>query len=137
PGGGTAGQVLAKASGDDFDTEWTDQTSGGADLTSYDQVSELPDYPDAFPPDLTGVTASDVGALPATTVIPAVPADIGAQPAGDYVADTDPRLSNARTPTAHTHAQSDVTGLTAALAGKQDAGDYASGAQGAKADTAV
>lgn len=34
----------------------------------------------------------------------------------------DPRLSDPRSPTAHTHAQSDVTGLPAALAGKADAG---------------
>ena len=32
PAGGTAGQVLAKKSGTDYDTEWTDQTGGGADL---------------------------------------------------------------------------------------------------------
>lgn len=29
PAGGTAGQVLAKKSGTDYDTEWTDQTGGG------------------------------------------------------------------------------------------------------------
>ena len=29
PAGGTAGQVLAKKSGADYDTEWTDQTGGG------------------------------------------------------------------------------------------------------------
>jgi hypothetical protein len=29
PKGGTAGQVLAKASGTDYDTEWVDQTGGG------------------------------------------------------------------------------------------------------------
>lgn len=32
----------------------------------------------------------------------------------------DARLSDARTPTAHTHAQADVTGLSTALSGKQD-----------------
>ena len=35
--------------------------------------------------------------------------DIGAQPAGDYVLDNDARLSDARTPTAHTHAVADLT----------------------------
>ena len=34
------------------------------------------------------------------------------------VESTDPRLSNARTPLAHTHTQADVTGLETALAGK-------------------
>jgi hypothetical protein len=29
PAGGTTGQVLGKASGDDYDTEWVDQTGGG------------------------------------------------------------------------------------------------------------
>jgi hypothetical protein len=42
-----------------------------------------------------------------------------------------------RTPTAHTHAVADVTGLQSALDGKQAAGSYATAAQGAKADTAL
>lgn len=37
----------------------------------------------------------------------------------DYVATGDSRLSDARTPTAHTHPESDVTGLVADLAAKQ------------------
>lgn len=37
---------------------------------------------------------------------------------GDYVPPTDSRLSDARTPTAHTHGQGDVTGLPAALDAK-------------------
>lgn len=41
------------------------------------------------------------------------------------VSTNDPRLTDARTPTAHTHAISDVTGLSAALDGKQAAGSYA------------
>ena len=36
----------------------------------------------------------------------------------NLVEDTDPRLSDARTPTAHTHPQSDVTGLVSDLAAK-------------------
>lgn len=40
-------------------------------------------------------------------------------------AGNDSRLSDARTPTAHSHAQSDVTGLVAALAGKEAAGTAA------------
>ena len=39
-------------------------------------------------------------------------------------------------PADHSHAQADVTGLVAALAAKQPAGSYATGAQGALADTA-
>lgn len=41
------------------------------------------------------------------------------------VAGNDTRLTNPRTPTAHTHPTSDVTGLDTALAGKQASGDYA------------
>lgn len=51
----------------------------------------------------------------------------GTAKAGDYEPDlsgyvdtNDARLSDARTPTAHAHAQSDVTGLSTALAGKVD-----------------
>lgn len=36
PSGGTAGQVLAKASGTDYDTEWIDVASGGGEKTIYD-----------------------------------------------------------------------------------------------------
>jgi len=76
PPGATNGQVL----GWDDGLAWIapDSGGGGTDLTTYDQVSTLPDYPTVFPPDLTGVTAADVGALPASTTIPAEPGDIGA-----------------------------------------------------------
>ena len=57
------------------------------------------------------------------------------QPVGDYAAGThthteyvettDPRLSDARTPTAHDHTIGDVTGLQSALDGKQPSGSYA------------
>lgn len=40
--------------------------------------------------------------------------------AGTAAQGNDARLSDARTPLAHTHPQSDITGLVAALAGKQD-----------------
>ena len=51
------------------------------------------------------------GDLTGRPSIPAVPGDIGAQPAGDYVTDNDARLTDARTPLPHTHPASDVTGL--------------------------
>ena len=98
--------------------------------------------------DATGTAATLVGGLS----IPTTPQDIGAQPAGDYAAGThdhdgtyqpvgdyaagthahsqyvettDPRLTDARTPTAHDHTIGDVTGLQAELDGKQPAGSYA------------
>lgn len=42
----------------------------------------------------------------------------------NVVVTSDPRLSDARTPTAHTHGISEVTGLQAALDGKQASGSY-------------
>lgn len=71
------------------------------------------------------------------------PEDVGAQPAGSYAAadhthpeyenpdlsgyvqTSDSRLTDARTPTAHNHTISDVTGLQSALDGKQASGSYA------------
>ena len=53
---------------------------------------DIPDKPSTFPPDLTGVTAST----------------IGAQPAGSYVTTNDSRLSDARTPLPHAHSADDV-----------------------------
>jgi len=38
--------------------------------------------------------------------------DVGAQPAGSYVATSDPRLSDARTPTAHAHPATDLSDST-------------------------
>ncbi len=40
PVGGTTGQVLAKASGTDFDTEWVDQTGGGTGSVSSDDITD-------------------------------------------------------------------------------------------------
>lgn len=76
--------------------------------------------------------ASDVGARPAGSVpwaeVSGKPAIIAAgataaaaRTAIDAVADSDARLSDARAPTAHTHAMDDVTGLAGALAAKADA----------------
>ena len=68
-------------------------------------------------------TAADVGADPAGSAA-AVAGDLATHEGltttahGGIVASTDPRLTDARTPTAHTHAQGDVTGLTADLAAK-------------------
>jgi hypothetical protein len=44
---------------------------------------------------------------------------------GSVVLTTDGRLSDARTPTTHSHAVADVTGLQTALDAKQAAGSYA------------
>ena len=54
PTGGTTGQVLAKASGTDYDTEWVDQSGGGGTVQSVNNVT----------PDQNGnitLTADDIG----------------------------------------------------------------------------
>ena len=54
------------------------------------------------------------------------PSDIGAQPAGSYILDTDARLSDARTPTLHktSHQTGQPDALTPGDIGAQPAGDY-------------
>lgn len=42
PAGGTTGQVLAKKSDADRDTEWVDQTGGGGGTTNYNSLSNKP-----------------------------------------------------------------------------------------------
>ena len=44
PEGGTAGQVLAKASDDDYDTEWVDAGSGGGDGGGGGGTTDGPEY---------------------------------------------------------------------------------------------
>ena len=75
PAGGTTGQVLAKKSNTDYDTEWV---NGGSGSGAVDSVNGK-----------TGVVvldATDVGALPESTVIPTVPVistDISADATSD------------------------------------------------------
>lgn len=111
----------------------------GAIAESALQPDELPDdlvknadprLSDAREPTDHTHTYSDIIDPPS---IPATPADIGAQPAGNYIVpgdindvvrDNDSRLSDTRNPKAHQHPVSDVNGLSAALNGKQPAGNY-------------
>jgi hypothetical protein len=69
-------------------------------------------YIEISPSEVTSVNTK-TGAVTLTA------SDVGA------CASDDSRLSNARTPTAHTHAVADVTGLQTALDGKQASGNYA------------
>lgn len=41
PAGGTAGQVLAKASGTDYDTQWVNQSSGSSDGPTLDEIAAV------------------------------------------------------------------------------------------------
>lgn len=65
PSGGTSGQILAKASGSDYDAEWITAPSGGGAVDSVNGK--------------TGVVvldAEDVGALPDDTTIPTKTSDL-------------------------------------------------------------
>lgn len=89
PSGGTAGQVLAKADGEDYNTEWIDPPEGGGGglteaVTSFngrtgEVTPQAGDYTAAqvgARPDTWVPTASEVGALPADTVIPTKTSDL-------------------------------------------------------------
>ena len=69
PAGGTTGQVLAKASGTDYDTEWVNQ-SGGGGTSDYTDLTNKPQIEGVT---LSGnKTAADLGLAKATD-IPTVP----------------------------------------------------------------
>lgn len=89
--------------------EWADGEAGdtpitAARLNAIEQGLEAASVPAPAP------TWSTLSGKPAT-----FPPTIGAT-AATAVAGNDPRLTNARTPTAHVHVEADVTGLAAKLA---------------------
>lgn len=91
---------------------------GGEGTTDHRALTER-DAADQHPMSaITGLTSALAGKEPTGTAAGLIsaltPGDIGA------VADDDERLDDARTPTAHTHAQADVTGLSTTLAAKAD-----------------
>ena len=110
-----------------------DAASGGGGSPSWDNVT---DKPTAFPPsahqhpssEITGLaavaTSGNYSDLAGSPTIPTTPQEVGAQPSGSYVETSDPRLSDDRSPTQHSHPISDVTGLQTALDGKQPSGTY-------------
>ena len=113
---------------------------------SYGDLEGVPSIPDpeGFATAAQGAkadTATQPGDLEGYATTAALDAGLS-----DKIDADDPRLSDARTPTAHTHAISQVTGLQNALDAKADFDDIpdspadigaATSAQGAKADTAV
>ena len=70
PAGGTTGQVLAKASNTDYDTEWVDQSGGGGGTSDYTDLSNKPS--------INGVTLS--GNKTAAQLGLATPSDIPTVP---------------------------------------------------------
>ena len=96
------------------------------------------------------ITASDVGAKPSNyvpawvdvtekppTFPPSAHTHVISNVTGLQAALDGKQPSGSYALTGHTHVISNVTGLQAALDGKQPSGSYATGIQGAKADTAV
>ena len=80
PEGGTTGQVLAKKSNDDFDTEWVDQTGGGG-TGDYDQLENRPQIGGVT---LTGnKTLHDLGAATEAAVSEKYTKPSGGIPASD------------------------------------------------------
>ena len=75
PAGGNAGQVLAKKTNDDYDTEWVDQSGGGGGTTNYNALSNKPQIEGV---ELSGnKTAADLGLVTASA-LPVVPTDVSA-----------------------------------------------------------
>lgn len=106
PSGGTQGQALVRAA--DGSLVWGEVAGGGGsgDTTGLVTDDDLAAALDALGP-------ADVGAQPVGDY--ATPEDVAAALAADLadvVRTTDARLSDARTPTAHTQAASTITDLT-------------------------
>jgi hypothetical protein len=95
PVGGTTGQVLRKASGTNYDTEWAAAGSGSGTITSVALAG-------------TGLSISGSPVTTSGTITANV--SYGTT-AGTACQGNDSRLSNARTPSAHTHPSADITDL--------------------------
>lgn len=152
PVGGTTGQVLAKASATDYDTEWVDESGGtgsvsSADITDATVVGKavLTAADEAAARTAIGAGTSDLElgttsttALAGDTAIPDSPDDIGAATAAQgALADTAVQPADLAT-VATTGAYSDLTGTpTLGTAAAEDSTAFATAAQGALADSAT
>ena len=100
PTGGTTGQVLAKASNTDYDTEWVDQTGGGGDAVWGGITGTLSDQTDLQTALNAKVTAN-------SAITGATKTKITYDAKGLVTAGADAGIS-------------DITGLTSALVAKYD-----------------
>lgn len=141
PAGGTTGQILAKATGDDYDTEWVDAPEGtGGGSTAWDDITGKPS---TFAPSAHTHAISEVTGLQIALDGKADDGDLTTEATARAAADTalDERLdpveaklagitsgatanaadADLRDRTTHTGVQaiSTVTGLQTALDGKQ------------------
>lgn len=84
---------------------------------------------------ITDAAAATDARFPTSSEKAAMTAAASPSGANPFITDSDPRLSDDRTPLNHTHALSDITNAGSAAA--QDVEYFATAAQGATADTAV
>ena len=128
PTGGTTGQVLAKKSNDDYDTEWVDQGSGGTtdytDLTNKPQIGGVTLNGNKSLNDLGAASAADVsakytkpaGGIPASDIADGVipdPEDLIDDEAGE--GDTDKVWSADKTDAELADVKSAITNVTDTL----------------------
>lgn len=73
PAGGGTGQILAKKSAEDYDARWVDPSEGGGAASG---VASFKGRTGAVTPQEGDYTAGMVGALPASTSIPAKTSDL-------------------------------------------------------------
>lgn len=130
PSGGLDGQVLTKASNNNYDVVWEDAgVSSSTNLSISNKTNITFDILSSTGTDVTlpQATITEAGLLIATDKVKLnslgtasylnAPAT-GNATSGEVVKGDDTRLTDARTPLSHTHAISDVTGLQTALNGK-------------------
>ena len=141
PAGGTTGQVLAKKSGTDFDTEWVPQTGGGGGGGTWGSITgTLADQTDlqsalnAKANTASLATVATSGSYADLTSKPSIPP---AQVNSDWSAVSGvAQILNK--PTLFSGAYADLTGKpTLGSAAASNTSDFASSAQGAKADAAL
>lgn len=111
----------------------------GTTLTSYGQIAALPNYPTTFPADLSGLTPEAIGAQPAGDYQPAGNYQEAGdyQPAGNYAAADHDHDGDYATAAQGTKADSAVQPADLGTAASTDTTAYATAAQGAKADSAL